>query len=72
METNFCPLLKAAGFINGKEACSEDCALYVEMDDEYDGCAFAVAARAMVANANSTNYVVDALEGIDNRLYEKD
>ena len=70
METKFCPLLKAAGFINDKEACCADCALYVEIDEEYDGCALAVAARALVANANSANYVVDSLEQIDGKLYD--
>lgn len=41
METKFCPFLKAAGFINGKEACSEECALYTENG----GCALLVLAE---------------------------
>lgn len=57
METKFCPLLKAAGFINGKETCSEDCAWYC------NGC-------AMACNANSMDYIGDALDAIDKSLRE--
>ena len=46
MESKFCPILRAAGYVNGKEMCCEECALYVEVDDEYDGCALAVLAKA--------------------------
>ena len=46
MEQKFCPILRAAGYVNGKELCCEECALYVEVDDEYDGCALAVLAKA--------------------------
>lgn len=69
MLNNRCPLLRSAGFINGREECNEDCALYVSIDDEYDGCAFAVIARAMVANANSASLVVDNIEEIGSTLY---
>ena len=37
MESKFCPILRAAGYVNGKEMCYEECALYVEVDDEYCG-----------------------------------
>lgn len=46
MESKFCPILRAAGYVNGKEMCREECALYVEVDEEYDGCALAVLAKA--------------------------
>lgn len=48
VEPKFCPVLRAAGYVNGKEMCCEECALYVEIDDEYDGCALAVLAKAKV------------------------
>lgn len=47
MEPNFCPLLKAAGFINGKEACSEECAWYIR-----GRCALAVLAEATSSAAD--------------------
>lgn len=53
MESKFCPILRAAGYVNGKEMCCEECALYVEVDDEYDGCAFAVIAQAMAKKQES-------------------
>lgn len=40
-ELKFCPVLRAAGYVNGKEMCCEKCALYVE-----NGCALAVLAKA--------------------------
>lgn len=46
MESKFCPILRAAGYVNGKEMCCEECALYVEVNDEYEGCALAVLAKA--------------------------
>lgn len=67
MQHKFCLLTK--------EPCREDCALYVKYEIEdcnqeyYTGCAFAVNARATVANANSADYVVDSLEQIDDKLY---
>ena len=66
MKSKFCPLTK--------EACREDCALYVEYDIEdcnrefYTGCAFAVNANATVANANSAGYIDDALDDIGSAL----
>lgn len=62
------PLLKAAGFVNGKETCSGDCALCVKYDIEdcnreyYTGCAFAVNANATVAIANITSSIDDEME----------
>lgn len=61
MEPKFCPLTK--------EACREDCALYVKYEIEdcnkenYTKCAFAVNANATVAAANSAS-------GIDDSLYD--
>ena len=68
MKSKFCPLTK--------EACREDCALYVEYDIEdcnqeyYTGCAFAVNANATTAVANSASYIDDALNDIDSVLRE--
>ena len=41
-----CPLRVLAGYVNGKEACDECCALYVETKD-HAGCALAVLAEAV-------------------------
>lgn len=43
MFEKICPILKAAGFVNGKEECDACCAWYVETDD-HDGCALAILA----------------------------
>jgi hypothetical protein len=40
-ESKVCPILRAAGYVNGKELCNEKCALYVEK-----GCSLAVFAKA--------------------------
>ena len=48
MESKFCPILRAAGYVNSRDTCCEKCALYVEVDDEYEGCALAVLAKAKV------------------------
>ena len=45
MEDKICPLLKAAGFVNGKEICSDECALYTE----YGSCALVVLAERAAA-----------------------
>lgn len=45
MELKFCPILRAAGFANNKEICSEECALYVE-NGNYDGCALNILAKS--------------------------
>ena len=61
MQHKFCPLTK--------EACREDCALYVKYEIEdcnqenYTGCAFAVNANATVAVANSASGIDDSLCG---------
>lgn len=68
METKFCPFLKAAGFVNGKEACCGECALHIEIDEQFYGCALAVAAHAMVCNANSTDYMTDCIEKASDRI----
>lgn len=53
MELKFCPILRAAGYVNDKEICSEKCAFYVEVDDKYDGCALAVLAKAKVGEVQN-------------------
>lgn len=53
MEPKFCPLLKAVGFINGREDCSEDCAWYAENG----GCALAILAES--AAAQNSQFPVD-------------
>lgn len=55
MEPKFCPILKAAGFCNGKEICSVECAWWS------NGC-------AIVCSDNSTDYIGDTLEEIVGEL----
>ena len=67
MQHKFCPLTK--------EACRENCALYVKYEIEdcnqenYTGCAFAVNANATVAVANSASSIDDSLLGIADTDY---
>lgn len=66
MQCKFCPLMK--------EACREDCALYVKYEIEdcnqesYTGCAFAVNANATVATANSASSIDDGMKEAVNEL----
>lgn len=69
MINKHCPLLRIAGLANGSEACNVNCALYVSIDEECNGCAFEIIARAMVSNANSTSLLVDNIEEIGSTLY---
>lgn len=48
MESKFCPILRAAGFINHKEKCCEECALYVKVNDKCGGCALTILAKTKV------------------------
>ena len=52
MYEKICPILKAAGFVNGKEECDPCCAWYVEADGN-EGCTLAVIAAEMAKESEN-------------------
>ena len=50
-EAKFCPVLRAAGYINGKELCNEKCALWVDRSVG-SGCALVVIAQMKALEAS--------------------